>query len=93
MFLAWNKALRFMNVKIAMIVHQSKLDQCQGKPPGTLEYDLGRTKSKGQKTLEDDEKSAIYARRKVEVESVFGHIKPGYFPAKATKQKKLGGKT
>ncbi|SUA97552.1 transposase [Paenibacillus thiaminolyticus] len=27
------------------------------------------------RALEDDEKSVIYARRKVEVESVFGHIK------------------
>jgi len=32
-------------------------------------------KAKAKKALEDDEKSAIYARRKVEVESVFGHIK------------------
>lgn len=32
-------------------------------------------KIKAKKALEDDEKSAIYARRKVEVESVFGHIK------------------
>lgn len=32
-------------------------------------------KAKAQKALEDDERSAIYARRKVEVESVFGHIK------------------
>ena len=27
------------------------------------------------KALEDDKDSAIYARRKVEIESVFGHIK------------------
>jgi len=32
-------------------------------------------KAKAKRALEDDEKSAIYARRKVEVESVFGHIK------------------
>ena len=32
-------------------------------------------KAKAKKALEDDKKSAIYARRKVEVESVFGHIK------------------
>lgn len=32
-------------------------------------------KAKAKTALEDDEKSAIYARRKVEVESVFGHIK------------------
>jgi hypothetical protein len=32
-------------------------------------------KAKAQAALEDDETSAIYARRKVEVESVFGHIK------------------
>ncbi|MCE5172034.1 IS1182 family transposase [Paenibacillus profundus] len=32
-------------------------------------------KAKAKKALEDDEKSAIYALRKVEVESVFGHIK------------------
>ena len=32
-------------------------------------------KAKAKIALEDDEKSAIYARRKVEVESVFGHIK------------------
>ncbi|MNZ46869.1 Transposase DDE domain protein [compost metagenome] len=32
-------------------------------------------KAKAKEALEDDEKSAIYARRKVEVESVFGHIK------------------
>lgn len=32
-------------------------------------------KAKAKQALEDDEKSAIYARRKVEVESVFGHIK------------------
>jgi transposase len=32
-------------------------------------------KAKAKKALDDDEKSAIYARRKVEVESVFGHIK------------------
>jgi transposase len=32
-------------------------------------------KAKAKKALENDEKSAIYARRKVEVESVFGHIK------------------
>ncbi|MFH5186318.1 IS1182 family transposase [Paenibacillus sp. TAB 01] len=32
-------------------------------------------KAKAKKALEDDEKSAIYARRKVEVESVFGHLK------------------
>lgn len=32
-------------------------------------------KAKVKTALEDDEKSAIYARRKVEVESVFGHIK------------------
>ncbi|MGP3608426.1 IS1182 family transposase [Anoxybacteroides rupiense] len=32
-------------------------------------------KIKAKRALEDDEKSAIYARRKVEVESVFGHIK------------------
>ncbi|MFU1795415.1 transposase [Paenibacillus azoreducens] len=32
-------------------------------------------KAKAKKALEDDERSAIYARRKVEVESVFGHIK------------------
>ncbi|WP_052648921.1 IS1182 family transposase, partial [Paenibacillus sp. E194] len=32
-------------------------------------------KAKAKKALEDDEESAIYARRKVEVESVFGHIK------------------
>ncbi len=32
-------------------------------------------KAKAKNALEDDEKSAIYARRKVEVESVFGHIK------------------
>jgi hypothetical protein len=32
-------------------------------------------KAKAHAALEDDEKSAIYARRKVEVESVFGHIK------------------
>ncbi|WP_114494522.1 transposase [Fontibacillus phaseoli] len=32
-------------------------------------------KAKAEKALEDGEKSAIYARRKVEVESVFGHIK------------------
>gem|GEM_PF-2105169 len=31
--------------------------------------------AKAHAALEDDEKSAIYARRKVEVESVFGHIK------------------
>ncbi|MNN64567.1 hypothetical protein D3C81_1800120 [compost metagenome] len=33
------------------------------------------TKAKAKEALEDDEKSAIHARRKVEVESVFGHIK------------------
>ncbi|NQX59286.1 transposase [Paenibacillus qinlingensis] len=43
--------------------------------PFFVESNLGRTKSKAKKTLEDDEKSAIYARRKIEVESVFGHIK------------------
>ncbi|MGN8771616.1 transposase [Paenibacillus barengoltzii] len=32
-------------------------------------------KAKAKEALEDDEKSAIYTRRKVEVESVFGHIK------------------
>lgn len=32
-------------------------------------------KAKAKKALEDDKKSAIYAQRKVEVESVFGHIK------------------
>ena len=32
-------------------------------------------KAKAKKALEDDKKSAIYARCKVEVESVFGHIK------------------
>ncbi|MFC4304321.1 transposase [Cohnella boryungensis] len=32
-------------------------------------------KAKAKKALEDDEESAVYARRKVEVESVFGHIK------------------
>ena len=32
-------------------------------------------KAKAKRALEDDAKSAIYARRKVEVESVFGHIK------------------
>jgi len=32
-------------------------------------------KAKAHAALEDDKKSAIYARRKVEVESVFGHIK------------------
>jgi len=32
-------------------------------------------KSKAKKALECDENAAIYARRKVEVESVFGHIK------------------
>lgn len=32
-------------------------------------------KAKAKTALEDDEKSAIYARRKIEVESVFGHIK------------------
>lgn len=32
-------------------------------------------KAKAKTALEDDEKCAIYARRKVEVESVFGHIK------------------
>ncbi|MBD2864642.1 transposase [Paenibacillus oceani] len=32
-------------------------------------------KAKAKTALEDDEKSAIYARRKVEVGSVFGHIK------------------
>lgn len=32
-------------------------------------------KAKAKGALEDDEKSAIYFRRKVEVESVFGHIK------------------
>jgi transposase len=32
-------------------------------------------KAKAKEALEDDEKSATYARRKVEVESVFGHIK------------------
>ena len=32
-------------------------------------------KAKAKNALENDEKSAIYARRKVEVESVFGHIK------------------
>ncbi|WP_082673094.1 IS1182 family transposase [Paenibacillus senegalimassiliensis] len=32
-------------------------------------------KAKAKRALEDDEKSVIYARRKVEVESVFGHIK------------------
>ena len=32
-------------------------------------------KAKAKRALEDDEKSAIYARRKVEVESVFGHLK------------------
>ncbi|MFH5181634.1 IS1182 family transposase [Paenibacillus sp. TAB 01] len=32
-------------------------------------------KAKAKKALEDDEKSAIYVRGKVEVESVFGHIK------------------
>ena len=32
-------------------------------------------KAKASAAIEDDEKSAIYARRKVEVESVFGHIK------------------
>jgi transposase len=32
-------------------------------------------KAKAKDALEDDEKSAIYIRRKVEVESVFGHIK------------------
>ncbi|MGO4544106.1 IS1182 family transposase [Paenibacillus sp. 2TAB23] len=32
-------------------------------------------KAKAKKALEDDEKSAIYARRKIEVESAFGHIK------------------
>lgn len=32
-------------------------------------------KAKAKKALEDDDKSAIYARRKVEVESIFGHIK------------------
>ncbi|WP_163978819.1 transposase [Paenibacillus alvei] len=35
----------------------------------------GEMKAKAKKALEDDEESAIYARRKVEVESVFGHIK------------------
>ena len=32
-------------------------------------------KAKAHATLEDDKKSTIYASRKVEVESVFGHIK------------------
>lgn len=32
-------------------------------------------KAKAKKALEDDEKSASYARRKVDVESLFGHIK------------------
>src|SRR5690606_13782714 len=32
-------------------------------------------KAKAKTALEDDKKSAIYTRRKVEVESVFGHIK------------------
>lgn len=32
-------------------------------------------KAKAKEALEDEEKSAIYTRRKVEVESVFGHIK------------------
>ncbi|MEQ7054105.1 transposase [Paenibacillaceae sp. P-4] len=32
-------------------------------------------KAKAKIAIEDDEKSAIYARRKVEVKSVFGHIK------------------
>ncbi|MFH5181912.1 transposase [Paenibacillus sp. TAB 01] len=32
-------------------------------------------KAKARGALEDDEKSVIYARRKVEVESLFGHIK------------------
>lgn len=39
-------------------------------------------KVKAKTALEDDEKSVIYARRKVEVDSVFGHIKGNRsFPA------------
>lgn len=36
---------------------------------------MGKVESKGQESLEDNEKSAIYARRKVEMESVYGNIK------------------
>lgn len=38
-------------------------------------------KAKAKRTLEDEEKSAVYARRKVEVESVFvfGHIKGTFY--------------
>lgn len=53
---------------------QGKLLPGQGEPLGTLEYNL-RVKCIGQKTLEDNEKSATYAHCKVEVESLFGYIK------------------
>ncbi|MED0724904.1 transposase, partial [Aneurinibacillus aneurinilyticus] len=36
---------------------------------------IWEVKAKAQKALEGDETSAVYARRKVDVESVFGHIK------------------
>lgn len=50
-------------------MHKSKR-----QPASSLEYDFRRNESKGKNALECEEKAAIYSQRKVEAESVFGHI-------------------
>ncbi|MBA9087880.1 hypothetical protein FHR92_004373 [Fontibacillus solani] len=47
-----------------------KCEDCSNRP-----VKPACTEEKAKKAPEDDAKSAIYVRRKVEVESVFGHIK------------------
>ena len=43
--------------------------------PSSLEHNFEEMKAKAKGALECDKKAAIYARRKIEVESAFGHIK------------------
>lgn len=50
-----------MNVKIAAIVRLSPLARKQKETARCIGTRRGRVKSKGQESLEDDEKSVIYA--------------------------------